>query len=58
MTMHALTQASETWEHITKMCWTVLPHPDYSLDLVPSDFHLFGSLKDALRELSLKMTTA
>jgi histone-lysine N-methyltransferase SETMAR len=28
---------------------TVLPHPPYSPDLAPSDFHLFGSLKDALR---------
>jgi histone-lysine N-methyltransferase SETMAR len=38
-----------TQEHITKMGWTVLSHPPYSLDLAPSDFHLFGSLKDALR---------
>jgi hypothetical protein len=27
----------------------VLPHPPYSPDLAPSDFHLFGPLKDALR---------
>jgi len=26
----------------------VLPHPPYSPDLAPSDFHLFGPLKDAL----------
>jgi histone-lysine N-methyltransferase SETMAR len=38
-----------TREHITKMGWTVLPHPPYSPDLAPSDVHLFGSLKDALR---------
>jgi histone-lysine N-methyltransferase SETMAR len=38
-----------TREHITKMGWTVLHHPPYSPDLAPSDFHLFGSLKDALR---------
>jgi hypothetical protein len=25
------------------------PHPPYSPDLAPSDFHLFGPLKDALR---------
>jgi hypothetical protein len=30
------------------MGWTVLPHSPYSPDLAPSDFHLFGSLKDAL----------
>ena len=26
----------------------MLPHPPYSPDLVPSDFHLFGPLEDAL----------
>jgi hypothetical protein len=26
----------------------VLPHPPYSPDLAPSDFHLFGALKDAI----------
>jgi histone-lysine N-methyltransferase SETMAR len=31
------------------MGWTVLPHPLYSPDLAPSDFHLFGLLKDSLR---------
>jgi histone-lysine N-methyltransferase SETMAR len=30
------------------MGWAVLPHPPYSQDLALSDFHLFGSLKDAL----------
>jgi len=30
------------------MQWDVLPHPAYSSDLTPSDFHLFGPLKDAL----------
>jgi hypothetical protein len=27
---------------------TVVPHPPYSPDLAPSDFHLFGALKDAI----------
>jgi hypothetical protein len=27
---------------------TVLPHPPYSPDLAPSDFHIFGALKDAI----------
>jgi hypothetical protein len=31
------------------MRWTVLPHSPYSPDLAQSHFHLFGSLKDALR---------
>jgi hypothetical protein len=30
------------------MGWTVLP-PPHGPDLVPIDFHLFGSLKEALR---------
>ena len=29
--------------------WTVVPHPPYSPDLAPSDFHLFGQMKDGLR---------
>jgi hypothetical protein len=28
--------------------WKVLLHLAYSPDLVPSDFHLFGPLKEAL----------
>jgi histone-lysine N-methyltransferase SETMAR len=38
-----------TQEEISKFGWTVLPHPSYSPDLAPSDFHLLGPLKDALR---------
>jgi len=38
-----------TMEAITKFVWTVLTNPSYSPDLAPSDFHLFGPLKDALR---------
>jgi histone-lysine N-methyltransferase SETMAR len=37
-----------TWEAATKFGWTVLPHPPCSLDLAPSDIHLFGALKDAV----------
>jgi hypothetical protein len=35
-------------EHIVNLGWTVVPHPPYSLDLVPSDFHLFEPMKDGL----------
>ena len=28
---------------------TTLPHPPYSTDLLPSDYHLFGPKKDCLR---------
>ena len=36
----------KTMEHIANFCRTVPLHPLYSLDLVPSDFHLFGLMKD------------
>jgi len=39
----------KTVEHIANLGWTVLPHPPYSPDLAPSDFHLFGPMKDGLR---------
>jgi histone-lysine N-methyltransferase SETMAR len=38
-----------TREAIAKMGRTVLPHPAHSPDLAPSDYHLFGPLKDAPR---------
>jgi histone-lysine N-methyltransferase SETMAR len=38
-----------TREAITKLQWTVLPHPPYSPDLAPSDYHLFCPLNDAVR---------
>ena len=38
-----------TSQEIEKIGWKVLPHPPYSPDLAPSDFHLFGPLKDAHR---------
>jgi len=39
----------KTVEHIANLGWTVLPHPPFSPDLAPSDFHLFGPIKDGLR---------
>ena len=36
-------------EKILDLDWFVLPHPSYSLDLVPSDFHLFRSPKNSLK---------
>lgn len=38
-----------TTQTITKFGWSVVPHPPYSPDLAPSDFHLFGPLKNSLR---------
>lgn len=40
--------ALRTQETIKKLGWTVLPHPPYSPDLAPSDYHLFGPLKQFL----------
>ena len=39
----------KTAEHIANLRWTVLPYPPYSPDLAPSDFRLFGPMKDGLR---------
>ena len=32
-----------------ELSWQTVPHPPYSLDLAPSDYHLFRSLKHFLR---------
>jgi hypothetical protein len=39
----------KTVEHNVSLGWTVVPHPPYIPDLAPSDFHLFGPMKDGLR---------
>ena len=31
--------------------WEVLPHPPYSLDLAPSDYHLFRLMQNAFTEI-------
>jgi hypothetical protein len=41
---------------VEEMQWEVLPHPAYSTDLAPSDFHLFGPLKEALVGTDLELT--
>jgi [histone H3]-lysine36 N-dimethyltransferase SETMAR len=38
-----------TQEAIHELGWTTLPHPACSPDLAPSDYHLFGKLKEFLR---------
>ena len=41
--------ADYTVETLQKLKFEVLAHPPYSPDLAPSDYHLFGPLKKALR---------
>ncbi len=41
--------AARTKDLLEKLGWDVLPHPPYSPDLAPSDFHLFPRLKEPLR---------
>jgi len=36
--------------NLGEMHWEVFPHPAYSPDLAPSDFHLFGRLKEAMKK--------
>jgi len=38
-----------TRQKLLELGWDLLPHPPYSPDLVPSDFHLFRSLQNSLR---------
>jgi histone-lysine N-methyltransferase SETMAR len=35
---------------ILELQWRILPHPPYSLDHAPSDYHLFRSLQSELSE--------
>jgi histone-lysine N-methyltransferase SETMAR len=42
--------ATVTTGTLKEMHWEMLPHPAYRPDLAPSDFHLFGPLKEARGE--------
>jgi hypothetical protein len=38
----------QTTEALTKLHWTILPHPPYSLDLAPPDLHLFSPMRNPI----------
>jgi hypothetical protein len=40
--------ARATVATITDLHFDTLPHPPYSPDPAPSDYHMFGSLKEAM----------
>jgi histone-lysine N-methyltransferase SETMAR len=40
--------AHATAKKLTDLRLECIPHPAYSLDLTPSDYHVFGPLKEAL----------
>lgn len=43
-------RAGLTRKHITNtLGWHLLPHPSYSCDIAPSDYHVFRALKQFLR---------
>ena len=37
-----------TWHKLEELEWEILPHPPYSPNLAPSDYHLFRSLPNDL----------
>jgi len=47
-----------TLEAIAKMGWEVLPHPSYSPDVAPSDYHLFRFVRDQLHGQRYETTEA
>jgi hypothetical protein len=44
--------ANMTKATIQELDWEILPHPSYSPDIAPSDYHLFRSLSNNLRGVS------
>lgn len=43
-------------QKIEALGWEVLPHPPYSPDMAPSDYHLFRSMQHSLAEIKFKDT--
>jgi len=51
--LHTAAQAVET---LQKLKFEVFAYPPYSPDLTPSDYHLFGPLKETLRAVGSPRT--
>jgi len=49
--------AHSTVATIQDLSFECLPHPLYSLDLAPNDFHVFGPLKEAMGGKSFRSNT-
>ena len=43
-----------TREKLLKLGWIIVPHPPYSFNLTPTDYHLFRSLSNHLREKKIR----
>lgn len=44
----------KTYTHLLRFGWDILPHPPYSPDIAPSDYHLFRALQNNLNEKTFK----
>jgi len=45
--------AKSVKQTLLQLEWEVLPHPAYSLDMAPSDYHLFRLMQHALTDTHL-----
>lgn len=46
--------AQQTLQKLRQFKWEILPHPPYSPDMAPSDYHLFRSLQNSLNGCKYK----
>jgi [histone H3]-lysine36 N-dimethyltransferase SETMAR len=50
MTTHDPSVANVVKNYLANLKWEILPHPPYSPDIAPSDYHLFRSITHGLSE--------